>query len=117
MRLLALSLLALAMALAGCRPQTQGPESDEGPGARPKRPEREALIDLGLHLDGYARARRELGQPFTVVEIRDEGAAVVAVVDQGRGEEEARWSVSGSSGRADLRPANNLAEVLSGGGR
>ncbi len=117
MRIVALCLLALAMSFAGCKPRAPASEPVEGLGTRPKPPERAVLIDLGLRLDGYARARQELGQPFTVVEIRDEGAAVVAVVDQGRGEEEARWSVSGSSGRADLRPANNLAEVLSGGGR
>ncbi len=113
-RALAVCLAVLGLSLPGCR----GASSD-----RPADPRLasviadETLEDLRTELDGYARARAELGEPFSVIRIEAEASSVIAVVDRGQGPEEARWNAVRPRSGDDLEPANYLAEVLSGGGR
>lgn len=117
----ALSLLATLAVLcaAGCPPDQPRDEPGEPTSAAPEphAPTPEvagAVDDLEAYLDGYGRARRELGAEFARGDLRQKGKSLYLQFDRGDGPEEAVWRIRDRNGRISLEPGDDEARALEG---
>lgn len=72
------------------------------------------LADLHLRLEGYTRARRELGVPLFFNEPTRRGKGVYVEIDRGRDTETAVWRIRERDGRVSIRAGSELARRIDG---
>lgn len=113
--------LLACLVTAGCPPKgAEGGSPSPTSGAPTSEPtDTDARIatvvtDLEGSLDGYARARRELGERFEAGPLRREGKSIYVTFDRGYGPEEAVWRIRDRDGTVSLEAGNEAARAFAG---
>jgi hypothetical protein len=118
----ALAALLAPLVLAGC------PPNDGSGGASPAPVETSSragevdldrrveplIADLQRYLDGYARARRELGESYEAEPLRRKGKSLYLDFERGSGTRTATWRIRERDGSVSLVVGNDEARAIAG---
>lgn len=72
------------------------------------------IADLQRYLDGYARARRELGESYEAEPLRRKGKSLYLDFDRGSGTRTATWRIRERDGSVSLVVGNDEARAIAG---